>query len=140
MSLRVAYVIFRYFLERLFFRDLNRVDEIWTNSVQLSEQIRQYTGRESIVINPCVDTDVFSPDVLPHKESYPYFLSFSKLSYFKRIDRVIDAFGQMPDHHLILIYGEKDPDKDELLQRASPYQNIHPVRLGNNSELPNYIR
>ena len=41
---------------------------------------------------------------------------------------------------MILVYGDRDPDKDGLLELAREYPNIHPVRLVNNAELPEYIR
>ena len=140
LFLRPIYIIFRYFLERLFFRDLSHIDTIWTNSEQLRVQIKHYTGRDAEVIHPPVNQLYFSQDGLRYDPGFRYFLSFSKLSYFKRIDRVIDAFERRPDLHLVLIYGERDPDRDELLARASASPNIHPVRLEDNNLLPSYIR
>lgn len=140
LFLRPIYIIFRYFLERLFFRDLSHIDTIWTNSEQLRVQIKHYTGRDAEVIHPPVNQLYFSQDGLRYDPGFRYFLSFSKFSYFKRIDRVIDAFERRPDLHLVLIYGERDPDRDELLARASASPNIHPVRLEDNNLLPSYIR
>lgn len=87
-----------------------------------------------------MDQSYFTDSGSVYNPGFPYFLSFSKLSYFKRIDRVIEAFTIRDDLHLVLIYGDRDPDKDVLLMLAAGHPNIHPVRLGDNALLPSYIR
>lgn len=48
-----------------------------------------------------------------------FYLSFSKLSSLKRVNRVVEAFREMPDQKLLVIYGENDPQKDEIMSMAS---------------------
>lgn len=138
--LRPPYRLVRSYFDWAFFRSLARVDEIWTNSRQLAEQIEHYTHRSAHILYPPVDQAYFADTGAVYDPGFPYFLSFSKLSYFKRIDRVVEAFALRSDLHLILIYGDRDPDKDAILSLARDCPNIHPVRLEDNSLLPSYIR
>jgi glycosyltransferase involved in cell wall biosynthesis len=45
-------------------------------------------------------------------------LSFARLSTVKRVDRIVKAFQQMPDEKLIVIYGENDPQRQEIFDLA----------------------
>ena len=47
-----------------------------------------------------------------------YYISFSKLSSLKRVARTVEAFREMPDRKLLVIYGENDPQKDEIMALA----------------------
>jgi glycosyltransferase involved in cell wall biosynthesis len=47
-----------------------------------------------------------------------YYLSFARLSDAKRVDRVVEAFKQMLDKKLVVIYGENDPQKDKIFTLA----------------------
>jgi hypothetical protein len=47
--------------EKMYFREIAQVDEIYTNSTNLQNAIRKYLGRESQIIYPPVDTATFIP-------------------------------------------------------------------------------
>lgn len=69
--------------------------------------------------------DIFRFGIAPQSElRKDFFLSFGRLAEFKRVDRIIDAFSQMPDKKLIITYGKNDPIKDELIQQAKGLSNI----------------
>lgn len=63
------------------------VDYFIANSRAVAERIRLYYGRESVIINPPVDTDFFQPG----KVDGDYFLVVSRLNSYKRIDLAVEA-------------------------------------------------
>lgn len=68
-----------------------------------------------------------------------YYISFSKLSSLKRVARAVEAFSDMPDKKLLVIYGQNDPQRDEIMALAKGYDNITLLTLTDNNELPKYI-
>ncbi|MDP2103294.1 MAG: glycosyltransferase [Candidatus Gracilibacteria bacterium] len=143
--LRPLYIVMRWFWEWMYRRELAQVDAIYVNSRNLQVAMRQYLGRESEIIHPPVDTDYFVPlprDQSPERpvsDDEGYYLSFSKLSSLKRVNRVVEAFREMPDKKLLVIYGENDPQKDEIMLTAQGCNNITFLKLSDNNELPQYI-
>lgn len=59
--LRPTYALIRSMFERMYRAELSQVDEIYVNSTNLQTAMRQYLGRESQIIHPPVDMDVFIP-------------------------------------------------------------------------------
>lgn len=74
------------------------VDHYIANSRNVEERIQRIYGRPSTVIYPPVDTAAFQPQ--PNKGDY-YFTSLRVVPY-KRLDLIVDAFGQLPDRKLIV--------------------------------------
>ena len=68
-----------------------------------------------------------------------YYISFSKLSTLKRVARTVEAFREMPDRKLLVIYGENDPQKDEIMALSRGYENITFLTLTDNNELPRFV-
>ncbi len=68
-----------------------------------------------------------------------YYISFSKLSSLKRVSRAVEAFREMPDKKLLVIYGENDPQKSEIMAMAKDSPNITFLKLEDNNELPHYV-
>lgn len=56
---RPFYIFIRMIFEKMYFREIAQVDEIYTNSTNLQNAIQKYLGRESQIIYPPVDTDYF---------------------------------------------------------------------------------
>lgn len=140
--LRPIYIVMRWIWEWMYRRELAQVDEIYVNSRNLQVAMRQYLGRESEIIHPPVDIDYFTPLSTSGEGlgvRWDYYLSYSKLSTLKRINRTVEAFREMPDRKLLVIYGENDPQKDEIMAMASWYPNITFLRLADNNELPRYV-
>lgn len=68
-----------------------------------------------------------------------YYISFSKLSSLKRVARAVEVFYDMPDKKLLVIYGQNDPQKDEIIALAKGCDNIVFLTLVDNSMLPRYV-
>lgn len=74
--------------------DLNnsrQVDLFAANSRNVAERIRQTYGRESVIINPPVESALFQPSGV----TLDYFLVVSRLAAYKRLDIVIEAFNRL---------------------------------------------
>jgi len=97
---RPFYIIIRAIFKQMYFREIAQVDEIYTNSTNLQHAIRKYIGRESQIIHPPVDMSIF----IPVEEKEDYYISFSKLSTLKRVTHTVEAFQEMPDKKLLVIY------------------------------------
>lgn len=84
-----------------------RPDQMIAISTQVKKRIKKYYNRESQVIYPPVDTQRFAspnyagyrPPGLPDK----YFLVVSRLVPYKRLGILVQAFRELPHHHLVVI-------------------------------------
>lgn len=100
--LRPFYLALRPFIIRGFFKNLAKIDRIFVNGENLRAYCLEHLGREAEILYPPVDTEEFSPcDPL---EKGDYYLSFSKLATFKRVDAVVRAFREMPEKKLLVVY------------------------------------
>ena len=70
---------------------VNRVDYFIAISQNIQRRIKEYYDRESEVIYPPVNTEIFQPS----KEIGNYFLVVSRLNSYKRIDLVIQVFNEL---------------------------------------------
>lgn len=68
-----------------------KVDYFIANSRTVAERIKRIYQRESVIINPPVDCSFFQPS----DQDQDYFLVVSRLSPYKRIDLVIEAFKRL---------------------------------------------
>jgi len=69
----------------------SRVDLFLANSTYVSQRIKKFYGRESIIIHPPVMTDKFEVQ----KDSEDFYLIVSAMAPYKRIDLAIEAFSIM---------------------------------------------
>ena len=76
---------------------IGTMDLLVANSYNVQSRIKHYLGRESVVIYPPCDTE-------HHKWSGQenYYLSTARLEPYKRVDRLVKAFLEMPDKKLIV--------------------------------------
>lgn len=79
------------FIRRWDYRAAQRPDFFIANSVNVQNRIRKYYRRESVVIPPPVDTDVFHPQ--GKRENY--FFVASRLEPYKKIELVVAAFNEL---------------------------------------------
>src|SRR5215207_532556 len=77
----------------------SRPDVILANSSFIAERIRKVYRRESEVLYPPVDVDVFSYQ----GNKSDYYLTASRLVPYKRIELIMEAFRGMPDKKLVVI-------------------------------------
>lgn len=134
---RYPYRLARWFVTKSFFRQLAKIDRIYVNGKNLRDYCKKHLGRDAEILYPPVDTREFSSCSLSEKEDY--YVSFSKLATFKRIDLVVKAFREMPDKKLLVIHGANDPQKDEVLAAAEGLPNVECRILEDNADLPGIV-
>jgi glycosyltransferase involved in cell wall biosynthesis len=91
---------------------VNSVDHLVSNSQFVRGRAIKCYRRDSDVIYPCVDVADFTLG----EGRGEYFLAGSYMNPFKRLDLVVEAFKQMPQHKL-LVFG--DGPQREVLQRMA---------------------
>ena len=95
-------------------RSSNSVDRFIANSGFVQARIRKYYRRESDLVSPPVETDLFR--LCEAKE--PFYVAAGRFVPFKRLDLVVEAFREMPDKRLIVI-GD-GPEFAKLRAKAGP--------------------
>jgi glycosyltransferase involved in cell wall biosynthesis len=100
-------------LKRWDYAAAQRVDHFIAISTEIQERIRQYYGRESVVIYPPVETARFKPA----ETVGDYFLVVSRLIPYKRIDLAVRACTQLG---LPLMVAGAGRDRERLEQMAGP--------------------
>ncbi|ARU49506.1 glycosyltransferase family 4 protein [Sulfurospirillum diekertiae] len=93
-------------------RTSNGVDQFIAISEFIQRRILKVYRRESTVIYPPVDVDSF--ELCTQKEDF--YLTASRMVPYKKIDLIVEAFGQMPDKKLIVI-GD-GPDMAKIKAKA----------------------
>jgi glycosyltransferase involved in cell wall biosynthesis len=73
------------------FKASMRPDFFIANSANVQNRIKKYYNRESMVMWPPVDTDLFHPEDKKEK----YFFVASRLEPYKKIELVIEAFNEL---------------------------------------------
>lgn len=81
------------------YRTAAGVDHFVANSHYIARRIRKVYGRSSDVIYPPVDVSRFS--YAEKKDSY--YLAASRLVPYKKMDLLVEAFGQMPERKLVVV-------------------------------------
>lgn len=85
------------FVLKQYIKDLKQMDLVITNSANTQKRLLDYTGIDSVIINPPVNTDKFK-----FISQEDYYLSYARLDTDKRIPLILDAFEKMPDKKLII--------------------------------------
>lgn len=95
------------------------VDIFIANSRNVADRVLRCYGRSAEVVHPPVDPDRFPLCTGPRAG----YVVASRLVPYKRIDRIIDAFGRMPDRRLDIV-GD-GPERDRLQARATANVRFH---------------
>lgn len=106
------------------------VDFFIANSRTVAKRIEETYARESVIINPPVESDRFKPSTL----DLDYFLVVSRLNTYKRIDIVVEAFNKLGLPLKIIGDG---PDRKNLQRMAGP--NIEFLGRLLDQELSKYV-
>jgi glycosyltransferase involved in cell wall biosynthesis len=85
----------------------NRVDYFIANSKFIANRIKRIYGRESRVIYPPVDVDLF--ELCGDKEEY--YLAASRMVSYKKMDVIVKAFNGLKDKKLLVIGDGPDFNK-----------------------------
>jgi len=115
-------------------RDISKIDLMLTNSKNTQTRIKSFLGIDSEILYPPVDMKEFK-----FLWQDDYYLSFARLADAKRVDRIVEAFKNMPEKKLIVIYGENDPAKQKIFDLAEGSENIEFITLKNNIWFTNYV-
>lgn len=91
-----------------------QVDLFIANSANVAQRVRRFYGRASEVLLPPVDGQVFRSYAGPRSG----YLAVARLVPYKRIDRIIEAFSELP--HLRLTICGDGPDRARLQALAGP--------------------
>jgi len=95
-------------------RSSNTVDHFVANSRFVAKRIAKFYQRTSTVVNPPVDTNLFS--LTTDKEDY--YVTAGRFVPFKRLDIVAAAFAKMPDKKLYIL-GD-GPEMEKIKASAGP--------------------
>jgi len=102
----------------------DRVDLFIANSKTVQKRITKYYRRESEVIYPPVDTNLFQiADLSKQKTEDKYFLIGCRLAPYKRVDIVIEAFKKLGADYRLKIFGD-GVDLERLKKLADGHLNI----------------
>lgn len=132
--LRPIFIFVSYFFRKMYERDIKKMDLILTNSINTQKRIKKFLWLDSKVLYPPVDLKEFK--FLSQED---YYLSFARLSDAKRVDRVVEAFKNLPEKKLIVIYWENDPQKQKIFDLAKWYKNIEFKTLPWNVGFTDYV-
>jgi len=97
-------------------------DIILANSFTTQKRIEKYYRRNSEVVYPPIETKRFSKQVTHHsiKKTYgfsSYYIIISAITEFKRIDVAIQAFKEMWDINLLIVWDGDQRDKLKTISK-----------------------
>lgn len=88
------------------------------NSQAVRERMRRYLGLEADIIPPPCDTQRYY-----WQESRGYYLSMVRLDHLKRVELLVRAFRQLPQHRLVI--ASTGPQAARLQAQSADCPNIH---------------
>lgn len=94
------------------------VTDFVANSSYISARIKRCYGRESVVVHPPVDTEIFTLNAASRATN---FVTAGRIVQYKRIDLLVEAFRLRPNERLIVI-GD-GPGRAAIAAGAPP--NVH---------------
>lgn len=72
---------------------------IIANSNNVKDRIKKYLHRDSIVINPPINTELFYTE----NKNNNYWLSVNRLFFNKRVEMQLEAFKKLPNEKLLIV-------------------------------------
>ncbi len=97
------------------------VDRFIANSRNVAERVRSIYGRDADVVLPPVEPDEFGFHAGP-RDGY---LTVSRLVPYKRIDRIIEAFRELPSLKLTIVGDGPDAERLRSMAGANVYFTGH---------------
>lgn len=128
-------ILAKFFLHYLRIWDAHcssRVDAYVANSEYVAKRIQKLYGKEATVIYPPVDVEYFS--LFENKEDF--YLTASRMVPYKRMDLIVEAFGEMPDKKLVVI-GD-GPEMAKVKEKAKG--NVEILGYQKNVVLRSYLQ
>lgn len=117
--LRPVFNLLSHIFRKMYESDIKKMDLILTNSENTRARLKSFLWLDSTVLYPPVKLWEFK-----WIAQWDYYLSVSRLSSAKRIDNIVKAFLRMPDKKLVVVYGQNDPQKQEIFDLAKDAKNI----------------
>jgi glycosyltransferase involved in cell wall biosynthesis len=114
------------------YRTAGSVDHFIAISRYIANRIKRCYGRDSAVIYPPLDTDLFTPG----EKKEDFYITASRLVPYKRVDLIVEAFTRMPDKRLLVI-GE-GPESGRVKSKAG--KNVELLGYQSQDELRDYLR
>ncbi len=103
-----------YYLRKWDLKSAQGPEYLIANSKYIKEKIKRIYNRNSVVIHPPVDVDLFT--LCETKEDF--YLTASRLVPYKKVDLIVEAFSKMPDKKLIVI--GNGPEKEKIKSILTP--------------------
>lgn len=104
-------------LRRWDLRTAGRVDVYVANSRNTANKIKQFYGRDALVVPPPADCSQFTPDPTPKPADQRYDLVLGGMVPYKRVDLAVAAYAEMPERKLVIV---GDGPERQRLQRGAP--------------------
>lgn len=127
-----AYWIFCKLIRWNYERNLNKVDVIVANSKNIQARIKNYLGKESVVVYPPIDTTKFK-----WIEQGDFYLSFARVDLVKRVTDIAQAFKDMPDKKLVIASTGTEVERLKEIIKDCP--NVTYVGRVDDAELANLV-
>ncbi|OGC82654.1 MAG: hypothetical protein A2V81_03425 [Candidatus Abawacabacteria bacterium RBG_16_42_10] len=115
--IRPFYQFYTWMYKRNYEKLVKHMDSIVSNSVNVQQRLKKYTGFDSVIVHPPCNVKRFL-----WKGQKDYYLSFSRLEEVKRVDLIARAFTKIPDKKLLIISG--GPELKKIQQIAADSPNI----------------
>ena len=129
---RLRHVLYNTFHQPLYENAIRKMDIILADSKNVQNRIQKFLGLESTVLYPPCDIDKFN-----WVGQEDYYLSTARLTPYKRVDLIIQAFIKLPEKRIII--ASTGPDENRLKQLAEGFDNIQFTGDINDKELKNLI-
>ena len=129
---RLRHGLYSAFYQPLYENAIRKMDLILADSKNVQNRIQKFLGLESTVLYPPCDVDKFN-----WMGQEDYYLSTARLTSYKRVDIIIQAFIKLPQKRLIIT--STGPDEKKLKQLAEGFANIQFTGDINDNELKNLI-
>jgi len=129
---RLRHVLYNAFYQPLYENAIRKMDVILADSKNVQNRIQKFLGLESTVLYPPCDVDKFN-----WMGQDDYYLSTARLTSYKRVDIIIQAFIKLPEKRIII--ASTGPDEKRLKQLAEGFDNIQFTGDINDNELKNLI-
>jgi len=129
---RLRHELYNAFHKPLYENAIRKMDLILADSKNVQNRIQKFLGLESTVLYPPCDVDKFN-----WMGQEGYYLSTARLTSYKRVDIIIQAFIKLPQKRLVI--ASTGPDEKRLKQLAEGFDNIQFTGDINDNELKNLI-
>ncbi len=113
--LRPLFRLFCFILRWGYERALRRMDVLISNSENIRNRLRLYTGLESMVIHPPIQTNRFR-----WIADGDYYLSNARLEPLKRVELIVRAFASMPKRKLVIASGGSQAAWLQQIAKTAP--------------------